>query len=439
MKMAISYVCPDRFEILQAEYSSSYYVALASTTSTPGQTAPQLVEALSKAGVNVPTDHDAAGKEASGANSSTIPALDDNERSQEASKHSTAGERPGPQSSITSRSSLGNGTLQRPSRSRKSVSFATDTKEAVTVHAASGLAKEVEKQHQTPKSKPNGITDEVSEDNRKPEISLYDEEEDQPFNAVIPEDESPEDAALRQQMIQYNMNEINPIVAELDVDEDDDPYSDEDSQGEEYDTSSIEEDEDQFGRTKRQVLSSDYKNEMRKLEQRLKNVGPNATVGSVEPAKHLEKDQAASANPQSNEPAQAPEAVAKKGVRFAEELDIQQDTPESPRNDPVTANPSNNTSKSHKPIHAPTIIERPYSASSPSSAAVGPDEFDPALVRQEVSTEYHRMRNRMIQKQGGFMANPEDDESGEVPSAEIEGGRKKISRFKAARLGKLDS
>ena len=64
-----------------------------------------------------------------------------------------------------------------------------------------------------------------------------------------------------------------------------------------------------------------------------------------------------------------------------------------------------------------------------------PDEFDPALLSQEVATEYHKMRNRMIQRQGGFLKNDED-ESGIVPLDEEEGGPKKVSRFKAARLAR---
>lgn len=58
--------------------------------------------------------------------------------------------------------------------------------------------------------------------------------------------------------------------------------------------------------------------------------------------------------------------------------------------------------------------------------------MDAQLLNQEVATEYHRMRNKFIAKQGGFMK----EEDGEfVPFTEEEGGAKKMSRFKAARLG----
>ena len=81
-------------------------------------------------------------------------------------------------------------------------------------------------------------------------------------------------------------------------------------------------------------------------------------------------------------------------------------------------------------VIAPTIIER---ETTTNMSPAEPDEFDPHLLHQEVATEYHKMRNKMIQKQGGFM---KEDESEIVPFTEEEGGPKKVSRFKAARLAK---
>lgn len=77
---------------------------------------------------------------------------------------------------------------------------------------------------------------------------------------------------------------------------------------------------------------------------------------------------------------------------------------------------------------AGTVVERDMP-----SGAVEPDEFDATLLHQEAAVEYHRMRNRMIQKQGGFVA--EKEEAIEYPEDEDTGG-KRVSRFKAARLGK---
>ncbi|KAK2623727.1 hypothetical protein QTJ16_006908 [Diplocarpon rosae] len=81
-------------------------------------------------------------------------------------------------------------------------------------------------------------------------------------------------------------------------------------------------------------------------------------------------------------------------------------------------------------ILAPMIVERdiPTSAST-----VEPDDLDPQLLHQEVATDYHKMRNKMIQRQGGFL---KEEESEIVPFTEEEGGPKKVSRFKAARLSR---
>lgn len=79
---------------------------------------------------------------------------------------------------------------------------------------------------------------------------------------------------------------------------------------------------------------------------------------------------------------------------------------------------------------ASTIVERDVPVDA---LAVEPDELDPQLLHQEVATEYHRMRNRMIQRQGGFT---KEEENEVVPFTEEEGGPKKVSRFKAARLAR---
>lgn len=77
---------------------------------------------------------------------------------------------------------------------------------------------------------------------------------------------------------------------------------------------------------------------------------------------------------------------------------------------------------------AGTVVERDMPPD-----AIEPDEFDATLLHQEAAVEYHRMRNRMIQKQGGFVV--EEEEAIEYPEDEGTGG-KRLSRFKAARLGK---
>ncbi len=260
------------------------------------------------------------------------------------------------------------------------------------------------------------------------------EEETLRRQPAIPANESPEDAALRRQMIQYNMSEVNNIVADMNLDEEISDTSYSDSDGEEIpDDSSLDEDEDDFGRTKRRVLTDDYIKEMRALEQRLNakaihNVGPHAPLeASTSPNGH-NQDEHPPLQSTSNGVSKAPKPPAAKGVRFAEELEIQSGPPPSATASPPT---TSQTPTPPKSIHADKIIERPFSATS--TAPAEPDEFDPALLQQEVQTEYHKMRNRMIQRQGGFAA---PEEGPEVPLTEAEGGPKKMSRFKAARLGR---
>ncbi|KAL9102740.1 MAG: hypothetical protein Q9163_002137 [Psora crenata] len=316
--------------------------------------------------------------------------------------------------------------------------------------------------------------------------------------ATLPKHEPPEEAALRRQMLQYNLNEVGAVVAELNIEDDDDDddgdadsdaYSSEEYSGVDLEESSdSEEDEDDYGRTSSRVLSEEYLAEMRNLEKKLKdgqivNVGPDpkvlpATYGSTitEPGGDRRP-----VNCDSTEP----KLSARKGVRFAEELDVHEAPqttcvrdlrpsqsamnptrmPIIEREAPRTTNsaakslqkkpsqfkatrtektPYSSTTARHEvdgataspatrkaPINAGTIVERPY---DPTTKASGPDDLDPILVNQQVNAEYHRMRNNMIYREGGF--SKRNEEKAEVPIDDgAETGRKKMSRFRAARLG----
>ena len=89
--------------------------------------------------------------------------------------------------------------------------------------------------------------------------------------------------------------------------------------------------------------------------------------------------------------------------------------------------------------HVKTLVERLPVTSHEDTTE--PDELDPALLHQEVAMEYRRMRNRMIQRNGGFLQTEEEaeeEEQRQIPGTDNEGtGGKKPSRFRAARLGKL--
>ncbi|KAL3605825.1 hypothetical protein FPOAC2_00776 [Fusarium poae] len=77
---------------------------------------------------------------------------------------------------------------------------------------------------------------------------------------------------------------------------------------------------------------------------------------------------------------------------------------------------------------ADTLVER-----EPTRAAQPPDEFDDELILQEVADEHHKLRKKFIQREGGFL---KEDESPIQPLEEQDGGRERVSRFKAAKLAK---
>jgi unconventional prefoldin RPB5 interactor 1 len=86
---------------------------------------------------------------------------------------------------------------------------------------------------------------------------------------------------------------------------------------------------------------------------------------------------------------------------------------------------------------APQVVER---ASVVPDSVAEPDELDPALLQQEVVAEYHKVRNRMIQREGGFGKQEENvAEDGTILEEEWvdeEGRPKRVSRFMAARLAR---
>ncbi|KAL8747892.1 MAG: hypothetical protein Q9190_000278 [Brigantiaea leucoxantha] len=332
------------------------------------------------------------------------------------------------------------------------------------------------------------------------------------FSPRIPANESPEDVALRREMIQYNMGEVGAVVAEMNID--DDSSEDERTSAS---FSGSDENEDQFGRTTSRVLGDDYLEEMRTLEKKLnakamENVGPGGMIETLlqaednlaaKDAGELVKNTNVSASP----------ALEKREVRFAKQLDVES-TPRTamavfPRqgSDPKTKSSahtdiiehqtpaSNNirdtaapspkeklsrfksdrlaqsrptdqhaklaTANLPKPAmpesapsakttqavrgkpsspagttHALKIVEHPYLHDSGDGSASEPDEYDPSLMRQGLSMEYHRMRNRIIQRQGGFLASNGEEDDADAAGPLLDANGKKISRFKAAMINK---
>ncbi|KAI4731323.1 hypothetical protein E4T49_00847 [Aureobasidium sp. EXF-10728] len=322
-------------------------------------------------------------------------------------------------------------------------------------------------------------------------IELDDDDDIIGTQTVIPEDESPEDARLRREMLQYNLNEVGQVVAELDLDEnlsefeDDDDYFDDD-----YD-SELSEEEDEHGRSIRPGVSKSYRDQMQELEKQLRsrvigNLGPN--LGEVDPVYDPEglrrlvvrgEEGASDGNIKpaisKGKEAVKPDASAKKGVRFSEELDVQEAPKGSeapvtskPRTAPIadiverassraqaTAEPTKPTKVSRfkqnraaaseptqpepasnqvsDSVISDKIVEKPATPSSTARAPEQVDELDPELQQRQLASEYYRLRNNIIRQQGGFK---ETEEEKDDPLMEQfpDGKLKKVSRFKAARM-----
>lgn len=346
-------------------------------------------------------------------------------------------------------------------------------------------------------------------------FELDDEAETTKPHIVMPAEESEEDAALRREMLNYHLNEVNNVVATMELDDpDDDEHDDSEYTTSEYQdedtpyTSGLSdsdvEDEDEFGRSKRPAVTDAYRDEMEALKARLiGNLGKVALPDEVDgndadveldpaDARRLvirEKPSATTSDTSDSE--KTATAKSKKRVSFAEELDVAK-PPSSPpqkaatkpvvKNDTVApaiapivagvterataASPSlptalppqklsrfkqaraapepddeddDNTTSGAAPTGPPgipmadTLLERkPTKAMAPD-----PDGYDPLLARRELASEYYRRRNDMVREHGGFKVQKDEDEDlGDLMEERDDGQVKKVSRFKAARLGK---
>lgn len=331
-------------------------------------------------------------------------------------------------------------------------------------------------------------------------IELDDDDDMVGVTPIIPDDESPEDARLRREMLQYSLNEVGSVVAELDLDEtysDDDDDYDFGEDAEDYDASDISEEEDEYGRSIRKGVSKSYRQQMLDLEEKLsarmiENLGPSPDEDTPE----IDPDDLRTLVIRKEEgglpETPGAKSTTKKGVRFADALDISEapigsestlpaisKTPSAPMSDIVersapqagettpieTGRPAKASRfKQHRnaagplkssrsithiephvqrepedavvektnegPVLSNKIVERPSISSS--APAPDDDEFDPELQQRQLASEYYRIRNTMIQQQGGFRAT--EDELDQPLMEERDGKMKKVSRFKAARL-----
>lgn len=289
---------------------------------------------------------------------------------------------------------------------------------------------------------------------------------------IIPADEPAEEAALRREMLEYGMSEIGPIVAELNLDEDSD-FTDEEYNDEtmNYDDDD-DDDEDHYGRSTQGVMTAELRQKMKELEGKLgfrkaESTGPKlvpSTVGEeMEPVRIQQEDEGVSiakkaekttktvrlATEGDNSPSPSttlslknkisPAGDMVKPISRSEEPDVMETGP--PTNTPnqpvssaaITSHPRTTPTPPSMPLAA-ELVER----SAPHRTPLAPDELDPVLLKQEVATEYYRVRNRLIGRQGGFNrdADEEERQTGRVEYDEAEGGPKLVSRFKAARIAR---
>lgn len=434
---------------------------LSSSVTQPGKVAPELVEALRKAGVH---------KEQK--SSDTEQASSDNELPGTASSSKPAtvpipapvAEKPSPPS-VTSQDKSKASAIPK-----KSVSFAND----VQVETF---------------EKPKTLKDDVQNWNLPPGAKIYEidaETEDIVERAVVPNTDTPEEAALRQEMLQYGLSEVNDVVAELNL-ETDDEDTDEDY-GEDYDAydSEVSEEEDKFGRSTRRVLSDDYIKEMQELEKKLnarmlENVGPNSemlekagdartlrvrnddefqqTLATTTPSDtgtsgkdvrfddNRHPDEASQSSDLPSVPLKLPPTISETIVERAPSVPQQ---PSASAKPPKTSRFKGARATANGPpvfLPNPTVPEPPPVPTGPKGSVLSsiiaehtahpsepqvPDELDPVIHNREITAEYHKLRNKMIQQQGGFKSNEEDDLDALVE--ERNGKTRKVSRFKAAKL-----
>lgn len=442
----------------------------------PREALPKVKEALEKAGINDLQSQDA------------VPALASQSAPSQKGKESGAKSLK-PNTAASSQSATQE-TLPAPSV-KKNVSFSEEVEVSNPPPAKMSVkAKRVDKIMKTAKEQEN-----IS--NEKP---------------IIPEDEDADDAALRQQMLQYSMGEVGAVVAELELEE---VNSDDDS-GFDYGEDDFDDDfddgdeEDRYGRSTGPIVTDQYRQRMLELEQKL-----GIKSRFTEQVEQRERDEKSDddaegigrivvkretgAIPSASKPAPSKSNIkekkngdsdGKKGVRFAQALDIAQEdeqsapTPvakETPIIEPLGdivertgSTGSNETKSTRKPSRfkktrgenvssddiprgpfdipsrfvqqqqeeqqqrtvptgpdgatiADTLVER-----DTSSNVVAPEEFDDTMAHQEVADEYQRMRKKFIHREGGFL---KEDESVIQPLDEADGGEP-MSRFKAARLSK---
>ncbi|KAJ5142811.1 uncharacterized protein N7515_001598 [Penicillium bovifimosum] len=184
--------------------------------------------------------------------------------------------------------------------------------------------------------------------------------EDRMQPPVTDVNESAEEARLRREMINYGINEVGAIVAELEMDE----SGSEISFDEEYDYDTDEEDnEDDYGRSHTR-LTPEYHRQMIELEAKLNarglmNLGKDTQTFPEEVQKEIKEPKVETSK------ASDKEKKPKKKVAFAEDLDISP-APTSPT--PAEKVPASQAGRPEPQVLTDSIVERTSSAPAPPSS-----------------------------------------------------------------------
>ena len=495
---------------------------------TPASTAPQLLEVLNKAGVKDLIEQDgivtAAKRPSNGIRGRRLDAPCEGDRATERAANAEAdiSEHPDTHHVDLENHVAKDSMVDNPRSERKKDTQEEDTRPCKTL--ATGRLESTNGQ-----STPASIGS-VPTDSRTTDATITELDEDQSI-AIDNPDDTPEEAALRREMVQYGLGEVGAIVAELELEDngsivsyDEDQVSLSLDSDFEDDLDLEDESEDEHGMVKHPVMSRKYLEKMEELEKKhgikgMQNLGPDTTKLPKEIQSELERPPAAEAARKAALARVAEsEAVLKsatkqrekdpkkpgKKVAFAADLDVaperapqrpltdvpkfrpsglslvdpvkdsvverqasgksvtkrepidpatskkpskfkaaREATPQTPLLPPsptslLLPQPSKKPLQSPAPphkIHAESIIERDITTKP---KAPNSDDVDEAIHRQEIAGEYYKLRNRMIQRQGGFVGDGEADNYGEeitpLPMIDEDGKERKISRFKAARL-----
>ena len=211
------------------------------------------------------------------------------------------------------------------SKRKKSGTFSNDMKDSKSGSRPYALAVDEVAEHQTKDESAETLEQNTSIAKSVELEDTDDEDSDEVSESpVIPATDSPEDALLRKQMLQYSLDEVGAIVAEMDLDDTDSELSYTDEDGDDHYDSSADDENEKSSRTTKSIINEKYQKEMLELEQKLnakmlQNVGP-------EPYKWVQNDRTrtrlSAADLAAQSTSERPRTVKQKGVRFAEELDI---------------------------------------------------------------------------------------------------------------------